>query len=300
MELSWLEDFLTLAETGNFNRAADLRHCSQPAFSRRIRALEDWAGTALFNRDTHRIALTPAGAQLRPFAEEAMRQITQGREEARAAERTAASTLKIAATHVLSVGFFPNWLYALERRQRLGAIRLVSESMQACEQIMQQGQAQFLLCHHHPAAPKSLDTRQFVSMRIGSDILVPVAAPGEAGAPRFALPGAPTEPLPYLAYSGESGLGRIVEAVRREEGRTCWLETAFTSHLAALLRRMAVGGRGLAWLPLSLVGGDIERGELVEAGADWRIAVDIRLFRPRARLNPAAEAFWALLESESP
>jgi DNA-binding transcriptional LysR family regulator len=44
MELIWFEDYLALAETLNFSRAAELRHVTQPAFSRRIRALE--AGSA--------------------------------------------------------------------------------------------------------------------------------------------------------------------------------------------------------------------------------------------------------------
>jgi DNA-binding transcriptional LysR family regulator len=40
MELIWFEDYLALAETLNFSRAAELRNITQPAFSRRIRALE--------------------------------------------------------------------------------------------------------------------------------------------------------------------------------------------------------------------------------------------------------------------
>ena len=47
MELVWLEDFLALAEALNFSRAAEARHVTQPAFSRRIRALEGWIGAAL-------------------------------------------------------------------------------------------------------------------------------------------------------------------------------------------------------------------------------------------------------------
>jgi LysR family transcriptional regulator, hypochlorite-specific transcription factor HypT len=35
MELKWVEDFLQLAETGSFSRAAELRYVTQPAFSRR-------------------------------------------------------------------------------------------------------------------------------------------------------------------------------------------------------------------------------------------------------------------------
>ena len=50
MNLSWLEDFLVLSASGNFSRAADERHMTQPAFSRRIRALEEWLGADLFDR----------------------------------------------------------------------------------------------------------------------------------------------------------------------------------------------------------------------------------------------------------
>jgi len=42
METKWLEDFVSLAETRSFSRSAQLRHVTQPAFSRRIQALEAW------------------------------------------------------------------------------------------------------------------------------------------------------------------------------------------------------------------------------------------------------------------
>lgn len=45
METKWLEDFVSLAETRSFSRSAQLRHVTQPAFSRRIQALEAWGGT---------------------------------------------------------------------------------------------------------------------------------------------------------------------------------------------------------------------------------------------------------------
>ena len=66
MDLDWLKDFLALAQEKNFSRAADARHVTQPAFSRRIRALEDWMGTPLFERSAQGATLTPAGAYFRP------------------------------------------------------------------------------------------------------------------------------------------------------------------------------------------------------------------------------------------
>ena len=65
MNLFWLEDFLALAATGNFSRAAEERHMTQPAFSRRIRALEEWLGTELFDRSSQPARLTEAGEWFR-------------------------------------------------------------------------------------------------------------------------------------------------------------------------------------------------------------------------------------------
>jgi DNA-binding transcriptional LysR family regulator len=87
---------------------------AQPALSRRIRALEDWVGTALVDRDTHQIGLTPAGERFRPIADEILRRLHLGQEEAREAADAASSTLRFAATHALALTFFPVWLRQLE------------------------------------------------------------------------------------------------------------------------------------------------------------------------------------------
>lgn len=44
LETKWLEDFSTLATTRSFSQAAEKRFVTQPAFSRRIRSLEDALG----------------------------------------------------------------------------------------------------------------------------------------------------------------------------------------------------------------------------------------------------------------
>ena len=59
METKWLEDFVSLAETRSFSRSAQLRHVTQPAFSRRIQALEAWAGIDLVDRSSYPTRLTP-------------------------------------------------------------------------------------------------------------------------------------------------------------------------------------------------------------------------------------------------
>jgi DNA-binding transcriptional LysR family regulator len=244
------------------------------------------------------VALTEAGRRFQPEARETLRRLNQARDEARQAGREADARLAFAATHALSLTFFPDWLRKLEKRQRFGAIRLLSDSMRACEDALLQGQAEFLLCHGHAIVANRLPAERFHYQVLAEDRLVPVSAPAADGRPRFAIDSG-AEALPQLTYSDESGMGRIVAGVlaAREAG-TPKLRAVFISPLATMLQAMARDGRGLAWLPMSLLDEDLAHGALVAAGdADWSIPVEIRLYRPRERLSAAAEGFWSLLET---
>ncbi|WP_315730285.1 MULTISPECIES: LysR family transcriptional regulator [unclassified Bradyrhizobium] len=178
MDTVWLEDFLTVISEGGFSRAAERRSISQPAFSRRIKCLEEWVGAPLFDRTTHAVELTSAGERLRPFAEEVLRQLETGRRDAQSAATAATETLLFASTHALSLTFFPPWLRLLEREQPLmTAIQLTADSMAACERLMIEGHAQFLLCHHHPAASTRLTSDRFRSIALGEDVLQHLRSP---------------------------------------------------------------------------------------------------------------------------
>lgn len=293
MELIWLEDFLALSDMANFSRAAELRNVTQPAFSRRIRALEEWVGAGLFERHSNGARLTEAGMAFRPGAEDLLRRINQLCAETREVGKAQASTLHFAATHALSFTFFPGWIRGLEPP---GAISLVSDSMQACEQVMLQGEAQFLLCYYHDEVLGRFDPAHFLSVCVGKDRLALLSAPDADGKALWQISGA-DGPVNYLAYGAESGLGRIVGLKQSRSESLASLRPVVTSQLAATLQSMARLGRGLAWLPWSVAMDDIADGKLVRAShPSTDIELEIRLFRPRARQSAAAEQFWARLK----
>jgi DNA-binding transcriptional LysR family regulator len=299
MDSVWLEDFLALAEWRNFSRAAEVRHLTQPAFSRRIRAIEAWIGAPLFDRTAQPITLTAAGERFRPEAEDLLRAVLQARAEARQAAEADRASLTIAATHGLSQSFFPQWLRAIERRAPVGPMRLICDTLEACEALMLQGRTPFLLCHADAATPGPLAGTSFRSVRVGEETLVPVTAVEDGGRPTFVL-GAQGRRLPFLAYSGESGLGRIVGAALGRQPEAPGLEPVFTADTAVVLKAMVEARRGIAWLPLSLVAVDLATGRLLRAGEPaWDVAVEIRLWRPRARQTANAEAFWAQVQARS-
>ena len=296
MEIGWLEDFLAVLDCGGFSRAADKRHVTQSALSRRIRALEEWVGAPLFQRTTHSVALSPAGLVFRLTAEEVLRRLQAGRAEAQEEARGTTDILKFASTNALSLTFFPDWLRRTEETLPFVVnIQLVANHMEACERIMLQGQTQFLLCHNHPDVSWSLSSKQFRSAKIGEDELLPVSAPvAEGDTPLHALPGSEESPTACLAFSPESGMGRIISAVRAASPIAAHLKPVFGSHLAKLLVTMALEGRGMAWLPKSLIEDYLRDGRLVPAGdRSMSIPIEIHIFRPAARQSPIAEQFWA-------
>ncbi|WP_024506609.1 LysR family transcriptional regulator [Bradyrhizobium sp. ARR65] len=302
MDLVWLEDFLAIAEDGGFSRAAERRHVTQPALSRRIRALEDWLGAPLFERSSHTLTLTPAGKTFRSVAEDVLRRVVAGREEALEVARLKAETIHFAATHALSQTFFPDWIRRADSARAGAGVQLVAANFAACEKLLLDARVHFLLSHHHPALASRLDTDRFQRLELGSDLLVPVTAPAAVSAlrgtrrrkaaPRHALPGTQAAPLPYLAYHPGSGIGRIVSAVLAGREPAAWLVPSFAAPVMLLID-MAREGRGVTWAPRSLVENDLAEGRLLRAGTeDWDIAISICLFRARARMTNAAETFW--------
>lgn len=290
MELTWLEDFLALAEHRNFSRAAEARHVTQPAFSRRIQALEQWAGTALVLRTPQGVQLNAAGTALHAGAAELVRDLHQLRRAALRAAGNEGAALSIAATHALSFTFLPGWIRGLELP---GTLTLLSDTMAACEALLLAGDADLLLGHAHPDMPSRLPPEGFAGLVVGRDVLVPVMAPGAD----FGLPGAP---VPLLAYSEASGLGRILRAARASWTDAPKLEASVTAPLAATLQSLARQGQGVAWLPRSLAAEDLASGTLVEVGrAHHAIPLEITLIRPRRRLSATAEACWEGASAQS-
>ena len=292
MELKWLEDFLSLAETRNCSRSAELRFTTQPAFSRRIKALEDWVGAILIDRSAQPVALTEAGASFRNLAEETVRLLYQGREEIHLASVHEASAIKVAATHSLSLTFFPQWIHAIEEASGALNIRLDSGHAGACVQMMQRGDCHFMLCHTHPSVDVGLNPQQFTSRPVGSDRLVPVSRPNGEGRPVDCLDSTALT-CRYLAYAETSAIGRAVEHLLERPPHHVHLEKLFVSRLAAVLKSMVLDGKGLAWLPESDVAQELATGQLVRAGSTaWDLEVEITLFRQRVHLPRAAELFW--------
>jgi len=300
MEFAWLMDFVELAKQGNFSRAAEFRNVTQPAFSRRIKLLEEWVGATLINRGSHPVELTEAGRQFLDQSIDIIERLNKARQSAQEAEESAKATLRFTATQVLSLSFFPKWLRTITSKFRVDGITLLSGGLEPCEYDMLQGKAQFLLCHYYEGMAFRLPPSEYTSISIMVDQLMPVVAPGPDGQPLYHLDRDHDQTIPLLAYEKQTGLGRIFGTVFDIEQITPKLLPVASSHLALLLS-LVLEGRGIAWAPESVIRTELAQGHLLESGGpQWSIPMEIRLFRPTERLSPAAEIFWSHVSAIEP
>lgn len=79
MDISNLQTFVSVAETGSFSHASAQLFLTQPAISKRIAALEDELGTRLFDRIGRRVSLTEAGQALLPRARRILLEVEDSR-----------------------------------------------------------------------------------------------------------------------------------------------------------------------------------------------------------------------------
>lgn len=74
-DLTSLEIFVAVAETGSLTKAAELQHLAISAVSKRISDLEELTGTPLLSRHARGITVTPAGQSLLRYAHRILRLI---------------------------------------------------------------------------------------------------------------------------------------------------------------------------------------------------------------------------------
>ena len=299
METKWLEDFVSLAETRSFSRSAQLRHVTQPAFSRRIQALEAWAGADLVDRSSYPTRLTPAGETLYAQALEMLQDLQATRAMLRGHTAAAQDTLNFAVPHSLAINFFPQWWGQWRRNLPAIQSRLVPLNVHDAMLRLVEGSCDLLIAYHHDAHPIELDPQRYDMLRLGQEALAPYVAPGPDGLPLHNLPGQPHQPLPYLAYAPGAYLGRMVDFVLTRSRTAIHLDRRYETDMAEGLKAMALEGQGLAFLPRSAVQRELADGRLVPAGAGLEVILDIRLYRekPSARrpAKPAAQALWSQL-----
>jgi LysR family transcriptional regulator, hypochlorite-specific transcription factor HypT len=291
MDVDWLESFMALLDHGGFTKAAEAQHLSQPAFSRRIRALEHWLGAEVVDRSTFPVTLTPAGRRLREEASSVLAGLSSLRDEIRGRQLAPREAARVATSHTLATNFFAEWWSAMGSAAGPVPCRLQpTDTLEAYDALVHGG-CELLLAYVDPAAPIPLDSAEWI--RVGEDTFGPYSAV-DGNVPAFELPGDARRPVPLLSHARNAFLGRVTDRLLAADPAP-QLRPVMQTDLTEGLAQLAQRGVGVAWLPGLLVHG-ARRQKLVPVGdGRWTATLEIRLYRrSELALSPAAARVWEL------
>ncbi len=294
MDIKWLQDFVCLGRTLNFSRAAEERNITQPAFSRRIKSLENWLGVPLIRRSTYPVQLSEAGSLFLPVAQETLNNLSDTRQSIRGAEFGRTAFQRIAVLHTISVNFLTNRIKELESEMPNLRVRVFSDYLPTCCQLFSDGTCDFLLCYRHNNGAPFFEEDVVVRKDISVERFKPVAEAKAAAEGGWDLSNGNTNDIPYLSYDPASYLGTIVDQIIGSRQPPLVLQY-MDAHSEAL-KRSTVAGSGVAWLTESVVTDELASGKLVSVGGpEWQTDLTLSLFSAPDRLDNTGRLLWEAL-----
>ncbi len=301
MELKWLEDFLSLCDTRNFRISSQRRCVSQPAFSRRIKTLENWLGAELIDRTVQPVKLTNAGEVFKPVALEIVLLAYQSRNISNRSAQM--GKIRFSTVSTLAQFFVPAWLKQLQPLVESKSLSVRTDFKGVSEYLsaLEDGRVDFFICYEDPSKTIINFAEKFSSIRLGTESLVPVVSPDNHGNPTYWLPSCkPGSTIPYLHTHSKPYLWPIRQLLEDRFGKLKFVPV-YESTIATAIRAMVVEGYGVAWIPRSIVADDLEAGRLMLAAeASAEIPLDIKIYRYEPNAEPGTEKFWqALLHNDA-
>ena len=290
MNLHHLAIFATVAATGSLTASARKLHVSQPALSRELKAFEQRLGVTLFERHAKGMRLTQAGEVLNRYAV----RLFELERTAEAAMQEIAGALRgrltLGASNTIGTYVLPPLLAAFRRqRPRVEISLFVGNTEQVSQGV---DDMRFMLGFiEGPLHLQGLRSSVFQH-----DEIMPVAAPDHPLFARQTLEPADLAGEALLMREHGSGTRELIAAALQRQNITPGETMEFGNTEA--LKRAAVHGGGIAWLPRICMLNELADGSLrtlpVRALTITRPLMMVQ--RENAHLEPAAEAFVRLLQ----
>lgn len=282
LETKWLDDFVVLADTHSFSAAARQRHVTQPAFSRRIRMLEQTLGRTLVDRSTSPIRLTSIGERFLQTARVLVEQLDECLPRLQTTEEGALLSLRIAAAHSLASMFYPSWLFHPDNPFQHHHIEINAMNVTDVGTSVMLHRHDFGLIYHPSDVALNEEMRsRFDLRRLGGTRLLPVCL-AKGAEPR------------WLGYAQGTLLGHMTSLL---PVTNCQQETQpmHSAESANVLKAMIMQGIGAGWLPELLIDDELDAGTLVTLD-DQQVLLDIILIRAHeSHPEPLRDALWHAL-----
>jgi DNA-binding transcriptional LysR family regulator len=276
---------------------------SQPAFSRRIKTLENWLGAELIDRTVQPVRLTNAGEGFKPVALEIVLLAYQSRDNIFSQISADVGKIRFSTVSTLAQFFVPAWLKQLRPLVESKSLSVRTDFKGVSEYLaaLEDGHVDFFICYEDPSKTIVNFTDQYSSILLGTESLVPVVSPDKHGNPTYWLPACkPGSTIPYLHTHSKPYLWAVRQRLEDRFGKLKFVPV-YESTIATAIRAMVLEGYGVAWIPRSIVADDLEAGRLLLAAEESdAIPLDIKIYRYEPNAESGTEKFWqALLHNNS-
>ncbi len=294
MEILWIEDFIELARTRNFSNAAAARNITQPAFSRRIRALENWVGVELIDRSSYPVGLTKGGETFLETGRELTRETYRLRDECRQQQAVGSDCINISALHSIALHTLPDILTRSGLGDQKNAVRMNATNFHDCIESIVLGRCDIAFSYSHRDGPPILSSGQFLSKKIESDpfrLFGATTKAGEGIVEAFANTEQAT--ISLVAYSSDCFLGKMQTLALAALPKRIKLRTVYENSVSEANKKMIVAGNGVGWLPESSVKDETAQGLVKAVDLDAQpMILDILAFRNAGTSSVLVETFW--------
>lgn len=139
MNLRILNYFLTVAQEQNITRAADILHITQPTLSRQLVQLEKDLGAALFERDTKKLKLTPAGNLLVHRGKEIIAMIEKTEQELKDQETNLSGNISFGAGEYRTVEVLADMIKAFQDKYPAVTFDIFTSTADVLKEKMEKG-----------------------------------------------------------------------------------------------------------------------------------------------------------------
>ena len=293
MDVRSLKQFVNLADSLHFGRAAEASHVSSSALSRSIRQMEDELGVSLFERNNRSVALTAAGGTFLVYARDSLTQWDSVRNRLMAEAGELHGEVSMYCSVTASYSFLFELLSRFRRDHPRIEIKLHTGDPEHAIARVQAGNEDIAIGARPRNLPAGLAFKQ-----IAESPLVFIAAPDIRDADQLAS----AKPDPNLwamtpMILSESGLSR-----RRVDGwfRDLGIQPNIYAQVAGneAIVSMVSLGFGVGVVPQIVLDNSPLAQQVRVLEVRPRLeAYQVGLFTPERKLsNPLINAFWSQLK----
>ena len=259
MELSSLQAFVKVVQTGSFTRAADTLNTQKAYLSRVVTQLEKELGVRLLERTTRALSLTEIGREFFERAVGILASVEDAQRTVQKAQGEPRGVLRLTCGVEFGMIAVSQWIAAY--LERYPQVRVDADFTGRIVDIVHEGFD--LAIRVGPLADSALTARKLGELHYGL-----FAAPAYVA--RRAAPNLPSDLATHdvLAFAGGSHQATWVLSQDGQQERVA-LQPRMKANNVFAVRDAAVGGLGIAQLPMIVAAPAVQAGRLRPLLTDW-------------------------------